>query len=242
VTAAPLGLPADVPVDPDDEEARRWLEEEFGRTDEYVPAEPPGWWQDFLDWLRNLLGDAPAEQPAGGFDAGPTVGIIVAVVLIVALLVVAFAIFGLPRLRKRSTVTGDLFGEDDDRSSQQIRTAAQQAADAGDFTSAVVEVFRSLARDLAERGIVMAFPGTTAQEFARRAGVVFPETADRLLEAGAVFDGVRYLGRAGTEEQWRRMSALETELRGTRKPRAPRAADAFGPVDESAAERAEATR
>jgi hypothetical protein len=226
-------LPFDVPVDPDDEEARRLLEEELNRADA-PPEEPPSWIEDFLDWLRELLGNnQPAGEPTVGFDAGPTVGIIIAVVLVVALLVVAFVIFGVPRLRRRSKVTGDLFGEDDDRSSAQIRSAADQAAAAGDFTSAVVEVFRSLARDLAERGVVLAFPGTTAQEFGRRAAGVFPDARERLLDAAEVFDGVRYLGRAGTEEQWRRMSELAAELRAARAPRAPRAAAAFGPLDET---------
>lgn len=223
----------DVPVDPDDEEARRWLEEELDRAD--APQEQtPSWIDDFFDWLRELLGGSPpTAEPTVGFDAGPTVGIILAVVLGVALLVIAFAIFGLPRLRRRSRVTGDLFGEDDDRSSAQIRSAADQAAASGDFTAAVVEVFRSLARDLAERGVVLAFPGTTAQEFARRAGGVFPDARDRLLDAGEVFDGVRYLERVGTEEQWRRMSELAAELRAARAPRAPTAAAAFGPLDET---------
>ena len=225
----------DVPVDPDDEQARRWLQDELGRGDTpYTEPEVPPWWQDFLDWLRDLLGNADPQVPTTGADTGGAVGIILAVVLVVAALGVAFAIFGLPRLRRRSTVTGDLFGEDDDRSSRQIRSAAQQAADAGDFTSAVVEVFRSLARDLAERGIVTAFPGTTAREFGRRAGDVFPQTADRLDDAARVFDGVRYLGKAGTEQEWQRMSALAAELRATRAPRGARAEDAL----EAAAERA----
>jgi hypothetical protein len=226
--------PFDVPVDPDDEEARRLLEEELNRADA-PPEEPPGWLEDFLDWLRELLGNnQPAGEPTVGFEAGPTVGIVIAVVLVVALLVIAFAIFGVPRLRRRSRVTGDLFGEDDDRSSSQIRSAADQAAADGDFTSAVVEVFRSLARDLAERGVVLAFPGTTAQEFGRRASGVFPDARERLLDAAEVFDGVRYLGRVGTEEQWRRMSELAAELRAARTPRAPKAAAAFGPLDETA--------
>jgi hypothetical protein len=225
----------DVPVDPDDEQARRWLEQELGRGDTpYAEPETPQWLQDLLDWLRDLFGNADPQVPTTGADTGGAVGIIIAVVLVVAALGVAFAIFGLPRLRRRSTVTGDLFGEDDDRSSRQIRSAAQQAADAGDFTSAVVEVFRSLARDLAERGIVIAFPGTTAREFGRRAGDVFPATADRLDDAARVFDGVRYLGKTGTEDEWVRMSALAAELRATKAPRGPRAADAL----EAAAERA----
>lgn len=215
----------DVPVDPDDEQARRWLEDELARGDEqYQPPEAPGWWQDFLDWLERLLTGAP-EAPTPAFETGQAVGIVVAVILIVAILVVAFAIFGLPRLRKRSKVTGDLFGEHDDRSALQLRTVAQRAADAGDYTSAVVELFRSLARDLAERGIVVTFPGTTARDFARRTGLVFPPIADRLAEAAAVFDDLRYLGGVGTLTQWQWMSALDGDLRASRRPRAVRATD-----------------
>lgn len=223
---------ADVPVDPDDEQARRWLEDELGRGDEsYEPAEPPGWWQDFLDWLERLLAGG-SEAPTPAVQTGQTVGIVVVILAIVVVLVIAFVIFGLPRLRKRSKVTGDLFGEDDERSAQELRTVAQQAADAGDFTSAVIELFRSLARDLAERGIVVTFPGTTARDFARRTGLVFPAAAERLGEAAAVFDDLRYLGGVGTRDQWRRMSALDAELRAARRPRV-RAADI---LDASSAE------
>ena len=223
---------ADVPVDPDDEEARRWLEEELGRGDQPVPepAEPPQWWTDFLNWLRDLFGGGDVQAPGQVADTGGTVGIVIIVVLIVVALAVAFRIFGLPRLRKRSKVTGDLFGDDDDRSAAQLRTAAEKAADAGDYTTAVVESFRSLARDLAERGFVLTFPGTTARDFARRAADLFDGTHDRLLEAADVFDGVRYLGAVGTLEQWTRMSALERELRTAKRPRAPRAPDAFEAV------------
>ncbi len=242
----------DVPVDPDDEQARRWLEDELGRGDEsYEPAEAPGWWQDFLAWIDSLLSGLQApETPTPAFETGQTVGIVIGIILVVALLVVAFAIFGLPRLRKRSKVTGDLFGEDDDRSALQLRTAAQQAADAGDFTSAVIELFRSLARDLAERGIVVTFPGTTARDFGRRTGLVFPPMADRLAEAAVVFDDLRYLGGVGTLDEWRRMSALDAELRAARRPRV-RAADVLASADalsseassaEAATERPEAAR
>ena len=217
----------DVPVDLDDREARQLLEQELGRGDgDYQPADPPGWWQDVLDWLNELFNGA-TRPPGQVADTGGTVGIVIAVVLIVAALVVAFWIFGVPRLRRRSTVTGDLFGEDDDRSSAQLRSAAQQAADAGDYTAATVETFRSMARDLAERGLILTFPGTTARDFARRTAAIFAGTAERLDAAAVVFDDLRYLGGVGTREQWLRMSALERELRAARRPRAARAADAF---------------
>jgi hypothetical protein len=221
-------VPVDIPVDPDDEQARKWLEEELNRGGQAPePADPPQWWIDFLNWLRDLFGGNGAQPPGQVADTGGTVGIVIIIVLIVVALLVAFWIFGLPRLRKRSKVTGDLFGDDDERSAEQLRSAAQKAADAGDYTTAVVESFRSLARDLAERGFVLTFPGTTARDFARRAADLFDGTHDRLLEAADVFDAVRYLGAVGTLEQWRRMSALERELRTARRPRAPRAADAF---------------
>jgi hypothetical protein len=221
-------MPGEVPVDPDDEQARRWLEEELNRGGQPTePPEPPQWWIDFLNWLRSLFAGNGPQAPDQVADTGGTVGIVTIVVVIVVALLVAFWIFGLPRLRKRSKVTGDLFGEDDDRSAAQLRTAAEKAADAGDYTTAVVESFRALARDLAERGFVLTFPGTTARDFARRAADLFEGTHDRLLEAADVFDGVRYLAAVGTLEQWTRMSALERELRTARRPRTPRAADAF---------------
>jgi hypothetical protein len=218
----------DIPVDPDPDQAREWLRDELGRGDAPTPAspEPPSWWQDFVDWLRRLFaGGDPGSDPDAG--TGGTIGLVVAVVLVVALLVAAFAIFGLPRLRRRSRVAGDLFGEEDDRSSSAIRTEAQRAADAGDYTTAVIELFRSLARDLAERGIVLTFPGTTARDFARRTGAVFPAAADGLGEAAVVFDDLRYLGAIGTREQWERMSALDAELRRARPAAGPSAADAL---------------
>lgn len=204
----------DVPVDPDADEAREWLREELGRTDGGGGAEVPSWIEQLLDWLRGLLGEA--GPPSGNDGTIGTIGLVVIVVVVVGLLVAAFLIYGLPRLRRRSRVAGDLFGEDDDRDAATIRTAAERAAAAGDYTTAVVESFRSLARGLAERGVVFAFPGTTARDFAVRAGVVFPHAAERLRDAAVVFDGVRYLGAVGTREQWERMAALHAELADAR--------------------------
>lgn len=216
----------DVPVDPEADEAREWLREELGRTEGGGQPEPPSWFEQLIEWLRSLL--AGRSDDLGGNDGTiGTIGLVIIVVLVVGLLVAAFLIYGLPRLRRRSRVTGDLFGEDDDRDATTIRTAAERAAEAGDYTTAVVELFRSLARGLAERGVVFTFPGTTARDFAVRAGLVFPAAADRLRDAAAVFDGVRYLGATGTREQWERMAALHAELSTARGADGPTAEDAL---------------
>lgn len=202
--------PFDVPVDPNGDQARKWLIDELAKP-EYAEAKPT--WFDrlssgFFDWLSSLrldLGD--------GFQA--PVLVIVAVV-IVAALVTAFLIFGPPRLGRRSTVTGALFGKDDVRGSDELRRAATAAARSGDWSTAIEELFRALARGLAERTIVTTTPGTTAHDFSVRAGDAFPQFAQRLASVAAVFDGVRYLGTTGTEAGYRDLEELETAVRSAR--------------------------
>lgn len=216
---------ADVPVDPDAPEAREWLREELGGGEQADPGELPGWLDDLLDWLRSLLDRATGQADAGDPTAG-LIGAGIVVLVLVGLLIAAFLIWGLPRRRRRSRVTGDLFGEDDARGSGELRSVAERAAAAGDYTTASIEVYRALARALAERGIVHTYPGTTAQDFARRAAGPFPGEQRAFAEAADVFDRLRYLGETGTEEQWAAMSALDRRVRGAR-PRTRGAAEAL---------------
>jgi hypothetical protein len=224
----PLSLPFDVPVDPDAPEAREWLLDELSKQP-YQTAQPSfvdrlaqqvlQWFGDLIDWLF------------GGGTAGPQTDAplwLLAILIPVAIiLVVAFLLYGLPRLNRRSTVTGALFGDDDARDAVSMRRAAERAAAAGDYTTAIAELFRAIARGLAERTLVATFPGTTAREFSRRAAIVFPADAEPLASAALDFDGVRYLDRAGTPEQWTAMVALERRLRIAR-PAAGVEADAAG--------------
>ena len=78
-------LPGDAPVDPDREEARRWILEEL--TDAQYRAAEPTWWdllsQAFWDWLTSLdlsgagflqgpeKTQAPAPPPPGGRPPRP---------------------------------------------------------------------------------------------------------------------------------------------------------------------------
>lgn len=200
-------LPAAVPVDPDGDQAQQWIVEELGKA-EYQAAEPS--WFDrlseaFWNWLNSL------DLSGGGAAQGPL--LVILVVVIAAALIAAFLIFGMPRLRHRSVAAGALFGEDEVRSSDQLRGAAESAAKDGNWAAAIEELFRSVAKRLAERVLVSTSPGTTAHGFARQAGAVLPEFSERLLASGALFDRVRYLGEPGSGADYEQLSELERELR-----------------------------
>ena len=200
----------EVPVDPDAGEARRWIIQELSKP-EYQAAQPT--WFDrlssaFWDWLRTL------DLSGTGAAAGPIVALVA--LLVLAAIIAGFFIFGLPRLNRRSGVTGALFGEGDERTAELLRRAAEAAASRGDWSAAVCDMFRSLARGLAERTLISMTPGMTANGVAQDAAGVFGDLAAPLRDAAARFDAVRYLGRDGTEDGYRLTAQLERALRESR--------------------------
>lgn len=200
-------LPYDVPVDPDADEARELLIQELSKPP-YQAARPTLFdeiAQAFWEWLNNLQ--------IGGVEGPPAFGLGVVLVLIAAAIVVGILIFGLPRLNRRSSVAGSLFGDDDSRNSEAMRRDARAAAAAGDWSTAVVEMFRAVARGLAERTVLTTTPGTTAAGFATRAGAAFPTLQAEFAASARSFDEVRYLGRDGTREQFEQVAALEERAR-----------------------------
>ena len=204
------GLPVQVPVDPTAPDAAELLITELSKPP-YQAAKPS--WFDLLakaiqDWLSSLR--------IGDMQGPPVLGIGVIVTIVVVGIVVAFLIFGLPRFNRRSTVAGSLFGEDDRRTAADIRHDGEAAAARGDYSAAVAEMFRAIARGLAERTIVTTSPGTTARDFAINASTPFPALGDALRTSATSFDQVRYLGHAGTADQFQQVAALERELRAAR--------------------------
>ena len=197
---------AAAPLDPDPDEARGLLLRELTGRD-YVAAQPT--WLDraadaFWSWLNGIR--------FGGVEGAPAVALVVLLVVVVVALVVVLAVYGVPRLNRRSARGPELFGEGDDRDADRLRRAAAAAAASGDLVLAVTESFRALARALVERDVLATTPGTTARTVGDRAGRRFPELADRLAAAAASFDGVRYLDRPGTEAAWREIVELDAEL------------------------------
>lgn len=197
-----------VPVDPSAPDARQLLQEELGKP-EYQAAKPT--WLDLAAsaverWLNSLV------LPAGG-DASGLLPLI-AVIVLVALVIVLFIVFGRPRLNRSAPVQlGSLFGSDDRRSSTELRASAADAARSGDYRRAIEELYRSIARRQAERTVIRVDPGTTAQDVAWRAAESYPSEAGGLASAARVFDEVRYLGASGTRASYEELAGLEARLR-----------------------------
>ncbi|WP_382307392.1 DUF4129 domain-containing protein [Herbiconiux sp. UC225_62] len=211
VLTAPTAFVTDIPVDPDADQARQWVLDELAKPP--YEAARPTWFdqlsQGFGEWLSSLR--VPDGSGLGGLVP------LAVVIIVVVLLVVAFLVFGRPRLNRRSQVkTGALFGADDTRSAAELRASAARAADRGDFGTAIQEAFRALARQLAERTVVTTSPGTTAHDFAGRAGVSFPSHREELAACARLFDGVRYLDEPGTRENFDRVTALDRRMQTER--------------------------
>ena len=225
LTAAVLFLPTGIPVDPDAPHARQWLIDELAKP-EYQAAKPT--WFDLVsqaikDWLASL------HVPGAAGDGN--LFLIIAAVIVLAIVVTAFLVFGVPRLSRRAPAAGVF--EDDGRSADDLREAAKAAAAKGDWSAALLDRFRAVALSLRERAVVPILPGTTAHEVAERAAPVFPAHAEELRAAAASFDGVRYLGRSATRAAHDRVSALDDDLRRARPSIGHRDAastDAHGPA------------
>lgn len=198
------------PLDPDAPEARRWLQDELQKP-EYQAAQPSPFdlaMQAIRDWFVSLF-DGASGLPA------PILNLLL-ILLVAVLVIVGLLVFGVPRLRRRRHAPVPLFDDHDRRDLEMLRRAAASAAAAGDWPLAIEERFRALVRGVVERDLVRVHPGTTARGFADAASRPFPDHDAALRDAAAGFDGVRYLGRAGTEAEYAQVTALEAELAGTR--------------------------
>lgn len=208
-------LPLDVPVDPDRDEARRLLDEELAKSRYQqggAGTETPQWLRDLYRWFQRLL------ESLGGEGTVP-VWIVVLVVVGIAVIVVAFLLFGVPRLRARSRLqhaSDELFEADDLRDASAMRRDADAAARAGRWAEAIAERFRAIARSLHERTLVTTVPGSTAHDVARRSAVPLPAHAAAMEAAAHDFDAVRYLGDPGDRERYERLVALDAAVQASR--------------------------
>lgn len=175
-------LAADVPVEPDADEARRWVLEELAKP-EY--STDPSLLARFIEWLTGLFDGAPVLDLSTPWVAL----VIVAVVLLVA--GIAYRVAGPVRLSRRRASSAVVL-EDDTRSATELRAAADAAAATGDWATAVLERFRAVVRALEERALLDPRPGRTAWEAAQAAGERLPDVAGDLGRGAHLFDDVCY--------------------------------------------------
>ncbi|MBB2976312.1 hypothetical protein FHX49_001886 [Microbacterium endophyticum] len=205
-----------VPLIPDGDEARGWAEDELSRS-AYEIARPTAFDRavsGFVDFVERILN----TEVSGGWGRSLA---IIAVLVVIALIIVGFLIWGRPRARVRvHPHTAELFGVRETRSAAELRNAAQDLASEKKWSEAIVVRFRALALSLTERGLIETPPGTTAQGFARRAARIVPSHGKALVHAATLFDDIRYLRRNGEERHYAQLAeideALAAEARVTR--------------------------
>ncbi len=187
VPALATGVPGlaalDVPVDPDRETAHRWLLEELSRP-EY--ATEPSLLQRLVEWFLGLFDDVAVPDVPGWQLALVVLGVAVAVVL------VAWWVAGPVRTARRAARRSAVVLEDDARTADEMRAAADAAAGRADWSTAVLERFRAVVRSLEERVVLEEQPGRTAHEAADAAAVRLPGVAADLRRAASLFDDVCY--------------------------------------------------
>ena len=122
---------SEVPVDPDADQARDWLLEELTKTkyqEQPQQEQGPSWIDDLLDAVTRFLNSLDGQETVPFW-------VVLLVIVGVAVVVVAFLVFGVPKLRARSSVVDDeLFEADDHRDAAAMRRDADNAATRTDLS------------------------------------------------------------------------------------------------------------
>ena len=187
--------PLTVPRDPAREAARRELSKRMYHEND--PSLLQRALDAFWEWLGKLLNAASTATPGG------TLGLIVIILAVIAVLAALWWRLGTPRRQPTSSAT--LF-DDRPRSAADHRAAAEAHAAQGHWNQAVQERMRALVRALEERALLDVRPGRTADEAAAEAGRALPAHTDPLRTAARDFDDVTYGGRSATEQSYHRIA------------------------------------
>lgn len=198
---------AGAPVEPDAATARRWAVEELLDP---VYHEQRSLLSRLLDWLGAQLDGL--STPA----ALSPVAVLLVVAVIVAVVVVAFVVAGPVRASRAGAAGRRVLAEDDARTSDQIRAAADAAAARGDWALAVLERYRAIVRGLEERTVLDERAARTAHEAALAAAGRLPSLGDALVAAGRTFDDVAYGDVPATADDERRLRELDRLVQDAR--------------------------
>lgn len=214
------------PLDPSSQQAHQWLVDELSGA---AYQRDNSLLDRVVEWFSQLF-HRSTELPGTGSPWAPVVTAVLAV------LVIAVLAWVLPRVRReaRTRRVGGGVLEDRTLTAADYRERVRGALAGGRYDDALLDAFRALARDAADRALLDGSPGLTAHEISVALAAPFPGHAARLAAAADRFDGVRYggthVGRAEAES----VANLDLELSRTRPQHAESpvgdAASAPGPA------------
>ncbi|MFI6340578.1 DUF4129 domain-containing protein [Streptomyces sp. NPDC050535] len=161
----------------------------------------------FWDWVDKLFNAASGATPGG------TLGLVVVVLAVLAVLGALWWRLGTPH---RAPTTAPALFDDRPRSAAEHRAAAEAHAAQGHWNQAVQERMRAIVRSLEERALLDPRPGRTADEAAAEAARTLPSHGDRLRAAARDFDDVTYGGRAAQRRTYDRLTDLDRDLTRTK--------------------------
>jgi hypothetical protein len=190
------------------EAAREAARTELSRP-EYADAQPPLLVRlagRAVTFVLDLLDRAAAGAPGG------RLGVVLLVLLLAAAVAVVLSRVG-PLARR--TAPPPVFAAGRERSADEHRAAAQDAALQERWADAVRERLRAVVRDLEARGVLDPRPGRTAGEVARDGGAALPAVAAELRQAAATFDEVWYGGRPADASSYAALVAVDEHVSRT---------------------------
>ena len=198
-------------LSPTPPQAREWLKQELQGSEYRSP-----WLESAQRWVANLLSSLLD-------GARNLAGLSPLITALIAIVVIAFLAWVLPRVRREPAVLGPAGAvlEDLTITSQHYRDLASRSRRESRYDDAVLDGFRAIAKDMSDRGVLDDAPGRTAHEVSLVLSSPFPRHADRLAGAADLFDSVRYGHRHANADQATRIYRLDAELAATRPILAP---------------------
>lgn len=179
-------LSCEVPLTPDQGEARDWLLKELAKG-EYGEIRGP-----IVGFVKNLIDDFFRLLSWKG-QVTPPISLILAILAIIVIAALVIVLILNPiRLAKRRK-SGLVFEEE--TSAPQVQASFDEAVAAQDWNLAYVWAYRLMVLGLDDHDVVSSTPGLTAREAADAATRVAPGLAPQLSAYAESFDKVRY-GRA----------------------------------------------
>lgn len=154
--------------------------------------------------LGGLHGSVNAAVPGGWWTL---IGLMALAVIIAGAAITRLGPIARPHRRQA------ILGSGQATTASQHRIEAQRLAGAADWSGAIRESLRAIARELEERSILPPRTGRTARELAAEAAAALPGLNDELRAAAALFDDVCYGERPGTPDGYARLKDTDDAVR-----------------------------